>query len=218
MGTFAALKYINAEHGGFAGAPAVAVIDAEASAVSLANRLQPLGVTSTNHNIIMLGEGVCHFGVRARSAATTLTTLPSVNIYRLYGPAESFTSTTLANDGTIHFDVVNHSQVYSTVAATNGYLETIQAYAFTAAIATSAVTNAKRDGSYTYTDWAIGDRGSYVYQDAGSVLFAGADRSWVIPSYGARAVLVFHSVAANVSGGAGTCDVLVYPFAKGNSA
>ncbi len=215
MGTFAALKYINAERGGFSGAPAVAIIDAKATAITLANRMKPLGVTSTNNNIIMLGEGVSHFGVRARVGTGTISAMPEVNIYRLFGPAEAFATTTLANDGTIHFDVVNHSQSYSTAAASNGYLETMQAYAFTAAVATAAVTNSKRDGSYYYSDWAIGDRGSYVYQDAVSSLFSGADRSWVIPSYGARAVLVFHSVAANVST---TCDVLVYPFCKGNSA
>lgn len=216
MGTFANLVSIGSQDGKYAGPPAVAVIDAEASAISIANRLQPLGVTSTNHNVVLLGENVSHFGVRARVNATTITTMPSVNIYRLYGPATSFTSTTLANDGTIQFDVVNHSQTYSVTAASNDYLETVQPYAFTAAVATSAVTNAKRDGTYLYSDWAIGDMGSYVYQDAGSALFAGGDRGWLIPTYGARAVIVLHSVAANVSAGGNTCDVLVYPFARGN--
>lgn len=215
MGTFAALKYINAEQGGFAGAPAVAIINAKTTAITLPNRLQPLGVTSTNHNIIMLGEGVSHFGVRARVGTGTISAMPAVNIYRLFGPAKAFATTTLANDGTIEFDVVNHSQAYSTAFLSNTYTETMQAFAFTGSVATSAVTDSTRNGSYYYSDWAVGDRGSYVYQDSSNTLFAGADRGWLIPSYGARAVLVFQSVAANVST---TCDVLVYPFAKGNSA
>ena len=215
MGTIAALKYINAEQGGFAGAPAVAIINAKVSAISLANRLQPLGITSTNNNIVMLGEGVSHFGVRARVGTGTITTMPSVNIYRLNGPETAFATTTLANDVTLEFDVVNHSHVYSFAFTSNTYKETMQAFAFTGSVATSAVTDSTRNGSYYYSDWAVGDRGSYVYQDASSTLFAGADRGWLIPSYGARAVLVFQSVAANVST---TCDVLVYPFAKGNSA
>lgn len=212
MGTFAALKNINAERGGFSGAPAVAVIDAKATAVSTANRLQPLGHTTTNHNIIMLGESVSHFGVRARVGTGTITTMPSVNIYRLYGPAEAFPSTAvIANDGTVEFDVVNHSEVHAPTVA-NAYAETITAFAFTGAT-TNAVTASKRDASYYYSNWAIGDRGSYVYQDAVSTLFAGADRGWLIPTYGARAILVYHTVAASVST---TCDVLVYPFARGN--
>jgi hypothetical protein len=161
---------------------------------------------------------VSHFGVRARVAATTITTMPSVNIYRLYGPESAFTSTTLANDGTIQFDVVNHSDVYSRASAVQNYVETIQAFAFTATVGTTLVTNAKRDGTYIYSDWAIGDDTSYWYLDSVPNIYAAAGRQWLIPSYGARAVLVYHSVQANVSGGADTCDVLVYPFAKGNSA
>lgn len=215
MGTFAALKNINAERGGFSGAPAVAIINAKTTAISLANRLQPLGVTSTNQNVVMLGENVSHFGVRARVGTGTITTMPSVNIYRLYGPESAFATTTLANDGTIEFDVVNHSQVYSLALSSNTYTETMQAFAFSGSVATSAVTDSTRNGSYYYSNWAIGDRGSYVALDASSTLYASADRGWLIPSYGARAVLVFQSVAASVST---TCDVLVYPFAKGNSA
>jgi hypothetical protein len=216
MGTFANLVSINATtQGRYAGPPAVAIINAKATAITLANRLQPLGVTSTNLNVVMLGEGVSHFGVRARVGTGTITTMPSVNIYRLYGPAEEFASTTIANDGTVEFDVVNHSQAYSLSAASNTYKETIQAFAFTGAVATAAVTDSTRNGSYYYSDWAVGDRSSYVALDAGGTLYASADRSWLIPSYGARAILVFQSVAANVSS---TCDVLVYPFAKGNSA
>ena len=216
MGTFANRVSINAETlGMYAGPPAVAIINAKATAITLANRLQPLGVTSTNQNIVMLGPTVSHFGVRARVGTGTITTMPSVNIYRLYGPAEAFATTTLANDGTIEFDVVNHSQVYSAAFGNNQYTETVQAFAFTGSVTTGAVTDSTRNGSYYYSDWAIGDRGSYVYEDESSTLHSGADRSWLIPSYGARAVLVFQSVAANVST---TCDVLVYPFAKGNSA
>jgi hypothetical protein len=216
MGTFANRVTINAETlGKYAGPPAVAIINAKTTAITLANRLQPLGVTSTNQNIVMLGESVSHFGVRARVGTGTITTMPSVNIYRLYGPESAFATTTLANDGTIEFDVVNHSYVYS-AAFSDTYKETIQAFAFTGSVASSAVTDSTRNGSYYYSDWAVGDRGSYVAvdSDAGG-LYAGADRGWLIPSYGARAVLVFQSVAANVST---TCDVLVYPFAKGNSA
>ena len=166
----------------------------------------------------MLGEGVSHFGVRARLACTSITTMPAVNIYRLYGPAEAFTSKTIANDGSVHFDVVSHSYAYSVAAATNAYAETVQAHQFLGAVATASAINSKRDASYFYSDWAIGDRGSYVYQDASQAIFAGADRSWLIPSYGARALIVLHSIAANVAGGGNTCDILVYPFAKGNSA
>ena len=216
MGTFANRVSINAETlGMYAGPPAVAIINAKATAITLANRLQPLGVTSTNQNIVMLGPTVSHFGVRARVGTGTITTMPSVNIYRLYGPSEAFATTTLANDGTIEFDVVNHSQVASAVLGSITYAETIQAFAFTGSVATAAVTDSTRNGSYYYSNWAIGDRGSYVALDASSSLYAGGDRSWLIPSYGARAVLVFQSVAASVST---TCDVLVYPFAKGNSA
>lgn len=214
MGTFAALKYINAEQGGFAGAPAVAVIDAEATAVNLANRLQPLGITSTNHNVVMLGQDVAHFGVRARVGTGTITTMPSVNIYRLYGPESAFASTTLANDGTIQFDVVNHSLVYSGASGVQTYVETVQAFAFTAAVATAAVTNSKRDGSYYYSDWAVADDSSYWALDAVPNAYSASRRQWLIPSYGARAVLVLQTVAANVST---TCDVLVYPFARGNN-
>ena len=216
MGTFANRVTINAETlGKYAGPPAVAIINAKATPITLANRLQPLGVTSTNQNIVMLGPTVSHFGVRARVGTGTITTMPSVNIYRLYGPESAFATTTLANDGKIEFDVVNHSQVASTLLGSSTYEETIQAFAFTGSVATGAVTDSTRNGSYYYSNWAIGDRGSYVALDASSSLYAGGDRSWLIPSYGARAVLVFQSVAANVST---TCDVLVYPFAKGNSA
>ena len=213
MGTFANLVSIGSQDGRYSGPPGVAIINAKASAVSLANRLQPLGITSTNNNVVMLGDNVSHIGVRARVGSGTITTMPSVSIYRLYGPATSFESTTLANDGTIHFDVVNHSQVYSTVSATNGYAETVQPFAFTASVSTAATTDSERDASYYYSNWAIGDMGSYIYQDASSALFAGADRGWLIPTYGARAVLVLQSVAAIVSS---TCDVIVYPFARGN--
>ena len=213
MGTFASIVKINAEQGRFAGSPAVAVIDAKATAVNTSNRLQPLGHTTTNHNIIVLGENVAHIGVRARVGTGTITTMPSVNIYRLFGPESAFDSTTLANDGSIYFDVVNHSEVHAPTV-TNAYAETITAFAFTGSVANS-VTASKRDASYYYSNWAIGDRGSYVYQDSAAVLFAGGDRAWFIPTYGARAVLVYHTVAASVST---TCDVLVYPFAKGNSA
>ncbi len=216
MGTFAALKYINAEQGGFAGAPGIAIANAQLGAVNLANRLQPLNVTSTYTNIVVLGENVSHIGVRARVACTSITTMPSVNIYRLYGPESAFATTTLANDGTIEFDVVNHSQVYSYFESSNHYAETMQAFAFTSAVATAAVTNSKRDGSYFYSDWAIGDYGTYVYQDASSGLFSGAHSSHMIPTYGARAILVLGSVNANVTGGADTAEVLVYPFARGN--
>jgi hypothetical protein len=212
MGTFANLISINASQGRYAGPPAVAIIDAKATAVSTANRLQPLGVTSTNHNIVMLGENVAHFGVRARVGTGTITTMPSVNIYRLYGPESAFASTTLANDGSVEFDVVNHSEVYAPVIS-NGYAETITPFTFTGSAANS-VTASTRNASYYYSNWAIGDRGTYVYQDAASTLFAGADRAWFIPTYGARAILVFQAVAASVST---TCDVLVYPFARGNN-
>jgi hypothetical protein len=209
MGTFANLISINASQGRYAGPPAVAVIDAKATAVSTANRLAPLGHTTTNHNIIMLGENVAHIGVRARVGTGTITTMPSVNIYRLYGPAEAFPSTAvIANDGTVEFDAVNHSFVNASV-----YAETLTAFAFTGAVS-NAVTSSKRNASYYYSDWAIGDCGSYVYQDTAPSLFQGATRNWLIPTYGARAVLVFHTVAANVST---TCDVLVYPFARGNN-
>ena len=211
MGTFAALKYINAENGVYAGAPAVAIINAKDTAITLANRLQPLGITSTNHNIVMLGQDVAHFGVRARVGTGTITTMPSVNIYRLYGPESAFASTTLANDGTIRFDVVNHWYNYSGISET--YIENVTAYAFTAAVATAAVTNSKRDGSYYYSDWAIGNNGMHGAY-TGTVLGQTATSSIFIPTYGARALLVFQSVAANVST---TCDVLVYPFARGNN-
>lgn len=217
MGTFAALKSINAEQGGYAGSPAIAVINAQASATSLANRLQPLGITSTNNNIVLLGEGVSHFGVRARVAGTTITTMPSVNIYRLYGPAESFTSTTIANDGTVSFDVVNHSDVYASAAASNVYNDTVQAFAFTASVATAAVTDSPRDGTYIYSQWARGDASPvWFYDAAGASLVGGSDQAQLIPTRGARAVLVLHTVQANISGGSDTCDVLVYPFARGN--
>lgn len=212
MGTFAALKYINAEQGGFAGAPAVAIIDAKATAITLANRLQPLGVTSTNNNIIMLGEGVSHFGVRARVGTGTISAMPAVNIYRLYGPESAFASTTLANDGTIQFDVVNHWYNYSGLSPT--YLENVTAYAFSGAVATAAVTNSKRDGSYYYSDWAIGNNGMVPFVNSGGAESQGAVSSIFIPTYGARAVLVLQTVSANVST---TCDVLVYPFARGNN-
>lgn len=212
MGTFAALKYINAENGVYAGAPAVAIINAKDTAITLANRLQPLGITSTNHNIVMLGQDISHFGVRARVGTGTITTMPSVNIYRLYGPESAFASTTLANDGTIQFDVVNHWVNYAGASAT--YIENVTAYAFSGAVATAAVTNSKRDGSYYYSDWAIGNNGMVPFVSSAVVESQGAVSSIFIPTYGARAVLVLQTVAANVST---TCDVLVYPFARGNN-
>jgi hypothetical protein len=208
MGTFANLISINASQGRYAGPPAVAIINATVTAIGSASRLQPLNVTSTNQNIVMLGENVAHFGVRARVGTGTITTMPSVTIYRLYGPESAFASTTLANDGSIEFDVVNHSFVNA-----SAYAETITPFAFTGAVST-AVTSSTRNASYYYSNWAIGDSGTYVYQDSATTLYQGGTRGWQIPTYGARAVLVFQAVAAVVST---TCDVLVYPFARGNN-
>jgi len=213
MGTFAELKKINAERGGYAGSPAVAIIDAQLTAISLANRRQPLGNSSTNHNIVVLGEDIQHIGVRVRSGATTLTTMPSVNVYRLFGPESAFTSTTLANDGTIHVDPVNHGRLYASTAI--GYDDTFTAYAFTAATS-NAVTSSLLDASYFYSDWARGDTLQNWSYNETTTLASGSNESQLIPTRGARAILVLHSVAADVSGGADTCEVLVYPFARGS--
>lgn len=213
MGTFANLVSIGLQHGVYAGPPAVAVIDAQLTAISLSNRRQPLGNSSTNHNIVLLGEGVQHIGVRVRVGATTITTMPSVNVYRLFGPESAFASTTLENDGTIHVDPVNHGRLYASTAI--GYDDTFTAYAFTAAT-TNAVTSSLLDASYFYSDWARGDtRQNWSYNET-TLLASGSNESQLIPTRGARAILVLHSVAADVSGGADTCEVLVYPFSRGS--
>jgi len=217
MGSFANRIAINAETGRYTGSPAVAVINAAASATSVANRAQPLNFTSTNSNLLILGEYTTHIGVRARytSAVTVITTNPAVNIYRLYGPESAFATTTLANDGTIQFDTVNHGQSYAGATSGTVYAETIQAYQFGAVLSTGAVTASLRDASYVYSEWARGDAVPFwQYDGTAAAITGGSDQVQLIPTRGARAIIVLCGTAASITNGA--VDIVVQPFARGN--